>query len=272
MQSKTPLSDPDRTGLDLRAQNLSFAYKAKHDVLCGVSLTLSGKNFYALVGPNGAGKTTLLHLLTGYLSPSSGHVSLNGISVTAMSRKHVAANVALVPQTLSSMFAFRVIEIVLMARHPFTGLRVFDTDDDIAIAASALQTCGLEGYENRRMSELSGGEQRLVLIARAVAQQTPILLLDEPLAALDLRHQWQIMNLLSKLRGEGKTILGTFHDLNTAARWCDHLFLLHNGRIAAEGTPAETLTPKLLEELYAIPLSVGCDNFGHPRIDFPQTN
>ena len=97
-----------------------------------------------------------------------------------------------------------------------------------------------------------------------------MLLLDEPLAALDLGHQWQIMNLLRQLCSEGKTVLGTFHDLNAAARWCDHLFLLHEGKIAAEGSPSATLTSELLERLYAIPLSVTSDNFGRPHVDFPQ--
>ena len=274
MKASRPASD-EATATDslLRADDVRFSYDGRHApiILDGVSLNVAAGDFVGLAGPNGAGKTTLLHVLTGALVPSSGVVSLAGRNIANMRHREVAANVAVVPQRNESAFHFGVMEMVLMGRQPYLGLAAFDTAEDVRLADEALERVGAGALRNKRFDRLSGGEQQLVLIARALTQQAPVLVLDEPVAFLDLRHQFEIMQLLAELAREGRGVLATFHDLNHAARWCSRLALLSEGRVAASGAPADVLQEELLRRVYGIALSVVAGQPpAPPRVEFPQ--
>lgn len=247
----------------LEAQTVSFAYGARQ-VLSGVSLALSTGELVGIIGANGAGKTTLLNVLNGVLLSSEGYVLLGGKPLHRLSRLEVARRIAVVPQHTRSAFRHTVLEVVLMGRHPFAGLTALDTAEDLDICEAALIEVGLGGFQDRLYEELSGGEQRLVLVARALAQQPQILILDEPLAELDLRHQLHLMQLLRARVTAGALVLATFHDLNAAAKWCDRIALLSGGTIQSFGAPADVLEPTALQSAYQVPLTWSTT----PHLDF----
>lgn len=252
----------------LAAIELFFSY-GKATVLRGVSIQVQPGEIVGLIGPNGAGKSTLLHLLCGYLRPAMGSVVLGGHDAASLTRHDLARQVALVPQFADLSFGYRVLETVLMGRHAYGGLSVFDSREDLEQAYQALQEVDMTNLAERPVTELSGGEQRLVLIARALAQQSPTLLLDEPLAALDPKHQWQILTLLKSQAVQGRAILATFHDLTAAARWCNRLVLLHQGQVLAEGAASHVLQPNLLETAYQLPLISTVDDSGFIQVHLP---
>ena len=257
-------------GAVLRADQVAFSY-GRRQVLRDVSLDVFPGEFLALAGCNGAGKTTLLHLLTGYLTPDAGTVTLEGEPVADLPRQEVARRIAYVPQRSATVFPFRVEEMVLMGRQPYAGLAAFDTEEDCQTAAQALDEVGLGREAGRRLfEELSGGERQLVLIARALAQQASILILDEPATYLDLRRQWEVMQLLERRRAGGATIIATFHDLNLAARWATRIALLHEGRMAAVGTAREVLRTEILEPVYGITLRVEHRDGRPPLVELPE--
>jgi iron complex transport system ATP-binding protein len=252
----------------VEAQNVFFSY-GRRLVLRDISLLIGRGEFVGVAGPNGAGKTTLLLTLTGYLQPQRGAVFLDGAPVALMSRREAASRVAFVAQKTEMSFPFRVLEVVLMGRHPYAGLAALDSARDVEAALRALERLDAADLADKQFNELSGGEQQLVLLARALAQETPVLILDEPTSFLDFRRQWNVLQILAGLRQCGVTIVATFHDLNVAARWCSQLVLLHNGVVAAAGRPGEVLTASRLESLYGIPLVVDSRPSGTVRIDYP---
>ncbi|MBX7244970.1 MAG: ABC transporter ATP-binding protein [Candidatus Sumerlaeaceae bacterium] len=252
----------------ISARDVRFAYGAR-EVLHSLSLDVQPGEFIGLAGPNGAGKSTLLQLLTGFLHPDAGTVSLRGAEVCRMRRAEVAREIAFVAQKSEIDFPFTVLEVVLMGRHPYAGLGALDSAPDITAAQDALRKCGLHDHSATLYGNLSGGEQQLVLLARAFAQGAPILVLDEPVSFLDLRRQWQIMNLLADARRGGTTIIATFHDLNIAARWASRLVLMNNGQLIADGVPADILSAELLGKLYDVPLTVESTPHRPVRVDFP---
>jgi iron complex transport system ATP-binding protein len=210
-----------------------------------------------LLGPNGSGKTTLLRLLAGTLTPASGGVSLDGTALAAMSRKHVARRIAVVPQDTHLAFDFSVLEVALMGRYPHLGPFELEGPGDLAIVRNALEATGTAGLERRRFSTLSGGEKQRVMIASALAQEAEILLLDEPTASLDLGYQIEISSLLERLNRERDlTLVVATHDLNLAAGLCRRLVLLRGGRIIAQGSTADVLTTDRIESLYGVTAEV----------------
>lgn len=240
---------------ELVVSNLRFSYRGP-EVIRGVSLQVGSSLFVGIAGPNGAGKSTLLNLLTGYLTPNAGEITVHGKALQSMSRRAVAAAIAYVPQKSDVRFSFSVMEIVLMGRQPYVGLAAFDTAEDVEIAREAMETVGISHLADKAYDQLSGGEQQLTMIARAVAQRAPILLLDEPTSFLDLRHQWDVLKLLKQLTERGTTVVATLHDLNVGARWCDSLVLMKAGQVTRVGAPAEVLTADVLAELYDLPVIV----------------
>lgn len=251
----------------LELHELTFSYGSRR-IIDQVSLAVEAGDFLGLVGPNGAGKTTLLKLMSGYLGPESGTVRINASDLQGLSRREAASQLAIVPQQAWTSFPYRAQELVLMGRHPYAGLGLIPTRDDLDIVQQSLEQVGIAHLGERQYDRLSGGEQRLVLLARALAQRTPILLLDEPLTALDLQHQWQVLKLLKELQEKGTGIVATFHDLNLAAQWCSSLALLHNGRIVAEGNAAAVFRSELLQQVYGLPLQVACYQ-GTVRVNLP---
>lgn len=253
----------------LEACGVAFSYVPGQRVLEGVDLSVTAGEIIGLIGPNGAGKSTLLRLLVGGLRPTSGEIRLDSRDLASWSRADIAQRVAFVPQKTFLPFPFTVFEVVLMGRQPYAGLAVFESDQDVAVARTSLERVGVSHLSEKYFHQLSGGEQQLVVLARALAQETAILVLDEPVSFLDLRHQWEILSLLRELAANGKAVLATFHDLNAAGRWCDQLALLAGGRLIAFGRPTEVLREELLRQAYRVDLRISVDSRGFPRVDLP---
>jgi iron complex transport system ATP-binding protein len=232
-------------------EDVSVAYRGR-DVLHGISLAIGRGQRVALVGPNGAGKSTLLRALSGVVPVRSGRVMLEGRPVQGMSRATIARLVSAVPAA-TLPFAMRVEEVVALGRlpheDPIRGLRAGDR----AAIGAAIERVGLGGLVGRDVRELSLGERQLVLLAVAVAQEAPTMLLDEPTIHLDLRHQVEAMELLVDLNErDGTTICAVLHDLGLAAHFFPRVVVLERGSIVADGAPAETLTPTLIREVFGV--------------------
>ena len=218
-----------------------------------LSLAIEPGARVVLVGPNGAGKSTLLRLIAGVLAPSDGEVQIAGRRTAEMSREAIARNVAVVPQVATLPFAARVEEVVSLGRVPHEDPLRGPTDADRAAVAAAIERVGLARLVGRDARELSLGERQLVLVALAVAQRTPIVLLDEPTVHLDIRHQVDVMDLLLDLnQRDGTTILAVLHDLNLAARYFPRIVLLDRGRIVADAAPWEALTSDRIRDVFGV--------------------
>ena len=226
-------------------------------VLEHVSLTIPLGGLVGILGPNGSGKTTLLRLLSGTRRPTSGRVLLDGRPLDRFARRDVARRIAVVPQETELAFEYTVLEMVLMGRHPHLGLFELEGPNDLAIAREMLRATGTAGLEDRRFSTLSGGEKQRVVIAAALTQSSDILLLDEPTASLDLAYQLEVASLLTDLNSRrGVTIAVSTHDLNLAAAVCRELVLLKDGRVLAQGSTADVLTPENVRRLYDVDADV----------------
>lgn len=252
-----------RSALDVR--DLSVAY-GERVALRGVSLSLAPGRLLGLVGPNGSGKTTLVRAVSGVVPPRAGAVWLNGEDALRMSPREVALRVAVVPQNPQLPPAFTALELVLMGRTPYLRLLQTESEADASAARRAMLATDTWELAGRRLGELSGGERQRLLVARALAQETPVLLLDEPTAHLDVGHQAATLGLMRRLcRSEGKAVLAAVHDLTLAAQFCDRLVMLHCGEVAAEGPPGEVLTPERLRQVYGANLHV----LAHPLTGRP---
>jgi iron complex transport system ATP-binding protein len=247
----------------LETKAVSGRYSAGADVLCDVSVKLDPGEMLVVIGPNGAGKSTLIRLLSGTLAPRLGEVRLFGQDVSRMPKRQIAQQLAVVPQTAAVAHGFRVHDVVMMGRSPHQGALAWPSDADRAAVEQALDRAGIADLAGRRVDELSGGEQKLVAVARALAQCPQILLLDEASAHLDPRHAADVCELaLAEVRARGMACLATMHDLNLAAAYADRVLLLKGGRIAGLGSVAEVMTAEKLEEAFAAPLRVGSDEGG----------
>lgn len=240
----------------LELRDISFAYgrgASVRRVLDGVSLEVSRGSVVGLLGPNGSGKTTLLRVLSGVLTPARGHVGLEGQPLAALTRRELAARVAIVPQDTHSTFDFTVLEMVLMGRYPHLGPFELEGPSDVDIARRALADTGTLALEHRPFATLSGGEKQRVVIAGALAQASDVLLLDEPTAALDLQYQLEVSAVLKRLNAErGTTLVVSTHDLNLAAALCEKVVMLKQGRVLAQGATGDTLTAANIRALYDV--------------------
>ncbi|MGB9690858.1 MAG: ABC transporter ATP-binding protein [Candidatus Sumerlaeaceae bacterium] len=253
----------------LVADEVSFSYDGKRCVVERVSFDLKAGEFLGLIGPNGAGKSTLLRVLSGSLAPTAGHVLLNGHNLYRLAKYQIAQQISFVPQKTASVFPFRVIEMVLMGRQPYAGFALFEDEHDLEIVENALERTGIKHLRNKFFHELSGGEQQLVVLARALAQETRILVLDEPVTFLDLRHQWEILCILRELVEQGAAVLATFHDLNAAARWCTEVALMVRGSLVAKGNAQDVLREHILWEAYGLRVRVEKRTGGEVRVELP---
>lgn len=248
-------------------RDVTFHYRTGPGVQ-DITFQFDPGEFLGIVGPNSAGKSTLLRLLSKVVAPAQGRILIAGQDLAATSRLHLARQVAVVPQEFQVAFPFRVAEVVLMGRFPHAAGGPWAGPRDQAVARAALEATDLATLAGRRLDELSGGERQLVSIARALAQEAPILLLDEPTAHLDLRHQVAVLDVLlaHHRRVQGVTLLIS-HDLNLAAEHCDRILLLARGRIQTLGRPEEVITPRHLEAAYGCPVAVAADPLsGRPRV------
>lgn len=235
-------------------------------VLEKVSFALSPGEVVGLLGPNGAGKTTLVRAASRSIVLSRGRISLDGRSIANWSQRGLAQRVAVVPQDMHVPFPFTAGEIVLMGRAPYQGLLGFDSVSDLEMADHCMARLGIGHLSDRRIDRLSGGERQLVLIARSLCQSPDWLLLDEPTAFLDLQHRIDVLNVLREFARAGGGVLVVSHDLTLAARICDRLLILSDGNMAAEGTPREVLTPKLLWSAFGLRVHVIDGPDGHPVV------
>ncbi len=238
----------------------------RRPVLRHVALSVRRGELVGLLGRNGAGKTTLLRVVSGTLPAARGSVRLLDRPLEEYGRRELARAVAVVPQQTSFPFAFRVAEVVLMGRSPHLGWLGFEGPEDLARARSALARLGIEALAGRSILELSGGERQLVVVARALAQDPRLLLLDEPTAFLDLRHRLEVLQVVRSLVDAGRAALVVSHDLGLAARFCDRLVLLADGEVLAAGAPAEVLTPERLRRAFGIDAAVVPGPEGAPLV------
>jgi len=225
----------------LGVSNVHFGYGTT-PVLKDVSLALQGGEMLGVIGPNGSGKSTLLRLLSGVLPPGAGSSWLRGRPLYEYTAPQLAHAIAVVPQETLIEFPFSVMEVVLMGRSPHLGTFAFEGDRDLEVAQRAMQRTGVAHLAQRTIHELSGGERQRVILARALAQEADILLLDEPAAFLDIRHAVELYDLLHDLQDEGKSVLTVLHDLNLAALYCDRVALMKEGALVQVGTPHEVIT------------------------------
>ncbi len=236
-------------------------------VLHDVAFDVSPGELIGLIGPNGSGKTTLLHCMTGFHPLSDGTIRLRGKDISGLSRRAIVDSVAFVPQQTEAVYSYSALEMVLMGRHAFAGLASVDTPQDVRLAHEALERLEVAHLANRDFSRLSGGEKQLILLARAFVQRAQILMLDEPLTGLDIRHQYQLMNAIkSETEIDGHAAVATFHDLAVAARWCTRLILIRDGQIIANGPPQAVITSQNLAKVYDVTSTVSPDTHGHLTI------
>ena len=254
------------SGAALSFRGVALA-RGTRQILAGVDLALAHGEVLGLVGCNGAGKTTLLRLASGVIAPDAGEVRVGEDPVASLPRRELARRIAVVPQDTSIPFAFRVFELVLMGRSPHLGTLGFESREDLDRARDALARVGIAALADRSVLSLSGGERQLVVLARALAQDTPLLLMDEATAFLDLRHRAGVLALAREHAArEGRAALVVSHDLALAARACDRLALLADGRIDAVGPPAEVLTSERVERVFGLPAQVVAGPDGAPLI------
>ena len=248
----------------LKIQKLSVSYGSRQ-ILHDVTFEVKSGEVLALIGPNGAGKSTLIRAASGVLS-YSGHVRPNGDDLASMSHIQRARYIATVPQAVSLPPAYTVWETVLLGRTPYLGFLGQPSVRDEEIARQALDRVSALPFADRRVGELSGGEQQRVLLARALCQSTPILLLDEPTAHLDLQYQVGLLELVNELAHKDQlAVLVALHDLNLAAHYADRIALMVAGSIKAIGSAQEVLQPQLIQQAYCLPVQV----VRHPFLDIP---
>lgn len=249
----------------LQIDGIAFSYSGNQEVLRGVSLTASKGQLTCLLGPNGSGKTTLLRCLLGLLSPQRGQILLDGRLVSEYSTRKLAQKVAYVPQFPQSAFAFTARELVLMGRYSHTGLLGIAGKKDLDIVREAMKMTDTDTYAQRTLSELSGGEAQRVMIARALAQQPQVMLLDEPTSHLDIRNQLMIYRMMRRLAHDwGMTVICVSHEVNMAARFADQLVLMRKGEILAHGSSREVINEAILREVYEVDIELIAANNRDP--------
>ena len=227
-----------------------FAAYGERTVLNRLELEAAQGTVMALAGPNGVGKSTLLRAVAGALRPTRGEIRVMGTDVYSLSGRERALLVSMVPQNPELPRGATALEVTLMGRNPHLGLLAWESTADVDIAIEALRMTDAEELADRPVHQLSGGERQRVAIAMALAQQTPVVLLDEPTANLDLAYQPAIMRLLRELANSGKTVVTAVHDLTLAGQFCDSVALVGGGRVVACGPPEKTLTPEAIRQVY----------------------
>ena len=252
--------------MEIRTEDTTLSYGAAR-ILKGISLETHTGEFVGIIGPNGSGKSTLLKCIYRVLKPDGGSIWLGDQELHEMKIRNSARKVAVVAQHNYYNFEFSVREVVMMGRAPHKKMPEKDGAKDFEIVDQALKTVGMYEFADRNFSTLSGGEQQRVILARALAQQTPCLILDEPTNHLDITHQLQLMELV---RGLNVTVLSAIHDLNIAAMYCDRLYILKDGEIVGSGTPEELLTPETIRRVYQVESEIVRDRNGKMHILFTE--
>ncbi|GGF74742.1 iron-enterobactin transporter ATP-binding protein [Azorhizobium oxalatiphilum] len=250
---------PEHTGIGLSAQDVAIAY-GRNPIVSGLDLAIPTGCFTALIGPNGSGKSTILRALGGLTAPNTGTILLDGHSIARLPTKEMARRVGLLAQGPAAPEGLTVTDLVRQGRYPHRPLFGRWSEQDAAACEEALALTDMAGLRDRPLDSLSGGQRQRAWIAMTLAQQTAILLLDEPTTFLDLAHQIEVMELITQLVAtRGKTIVAVLHDLNQAARHADHMVLLKAGRIEASGTSAEVMTSANIQQVFAVASTIILD-------------
>lgn len=235
----------------LSALNASLGY-GDREVIRGLDVEIPPGSFTVIIGPNGCGKSTLLRGLARLLTPTRGQVLLDGSDIRSRPSREVARTIGLLPQSSIPPEGITVIDLVSRGRYPHQGfLRQWSQRDEVAVRA-ALQATTTDDLSTRRVDELSGGQRQRVWIAMVLAQETPLLLMDEPATFLDIAHQIELLELCTRLNEEGRTLVAVLHDINQAARYATHLIALRDGAVVAQGTPAQVITHERIESVFGV--------------------
>lgn len=262
--------------MSLKVRQICFAYKAQVQLLKNLDFEVPAGTFLSIAGPNGAGKTTLLNLLTGLLMPTAGSIEIDSKSISSYSVRQLAKKIAVVRQEFMPVFEFTVRQVVAMARTPYLGAIAFETEIDNQAIDDALEITDTARFAGRPLNQLSGGERQLVFIARALAQQTPVLLLDEPTSFLDIKHQVDIYDLLKKMQLEKqKTVVAVTHDINLASQYSDTALLLDAVGGYVFGPTREILSAQRVENVFGVKtvfVQIDGSQFFFPRGSFKTGN
>lgn len=262
----------DSSAITYEAVNCAYSYR-NHPCLAGINLQLHKNRIYGLIGPNGSGKTTLINLFTGITVPTSGVVKLHGKSVHTYAKADLARLLAFVPQSNTMDFEYTVEEVVMMGRHPYIGRFGSPSEKDQRAVQAALTTLDIDHLKRRYVTQLSGGERQRVLVARALAQHTGIMVLDEATASLDVRHSIDIMQALRrKVTADNIMVIAAIHDLDLAAAFCDELIVMHQGSVHASGKVVELMTARLLQQIFGVKADIIHSTGLPPHIRYGYTH
>lgn len=235
----------------LQTENLTVSYGTQR-VLDGLSLTLPAGKITALLGPNGCGKSTLLNCFSRLITPKSGTIRLEGKPLNDFTSRQLARHLALLPQHHLVPEGISVRELVAYGRSPWLSLWGRLSAEDNTRVDMAMNQTQIYLLAERRLTELSGGQRQRAFLAMVLAQDTPVVLLDEPTTYLDINHQVELMHLMEQLKMAGKSVITVLHDLNQASRYCDHLVMLASGRVIAQGAPEAVMKPELLKKVFSV--------------------
>lgn len=252
----------------LHARSVTLRYDER-TVSSDLTIAIPDGSFTVVVGPNACGKSTLLRALARLLAPTAGQVILDGRSIGEFPTREIARRLGLLPQSATAPAGITVADLVGRGRYPHQSFfRQWSKADEMAVAA-AMQATRITDLADRLVDELSGGQRQRVWVAMVLAQETPILLLDEPTTFLDIAHQIELLELLADLNAEGRTVVAVLHDLNHACRYASHLVAMRAGAILAEGRPSDVVTEKLVEAVFGLPCTVIDDPVSHTPLIVP---
>ncbi|WP_448223756.1 ABC transporter ATP-binding protein [Gordonia iterans] len=260
---------PVTDGPRLVAEEVTLGYD-KRVISSDLSVEIPDGSFTVIIGPNACGKSTLLRALSRLLSPERGSVLLDGAEIASLPAKEVARRLGLLPQTSTAPDGIRVADLVARGRFPHQSLiRQWSADDETAVA-EAMASTRVDSLSGRLVDELSGGQRQRVWIAMVLAQQTPLVLLDEPTTYLDIAHQIELLDLCAELNRSGRTLVAVLHDLNHAFRYADHLVVMKDGAIVAQGAPGEIVDAALIDEVFSLPCRIIDDPESHTPLVVPR--
>ena len=249
--------------MSFELQGVGFSFDGKK-VIDGVSLALAPGRFYGVIGPNGCGKTTMVDLLCRFRAPQQGRIEYNGKRLSAFSKRQLAREISLVPQNFYINFPFRVRDVVMMGRYPYIPRFGRPSGRDAGIVADVMEAADVAGMAERLVTELSGGERQRVVFARALAQDTPVLILDEATSNLDVGHAIRLLGLAARrVQQESKTVLAVFQVINQAAAYCDHLVFMCRGKVAAHGDTRDVLNPDTVRAVFGVEARVTHDDYSN---------
>lgn len=248
--------------MSLSTHNVSVGYNGKA-IVKNVNLTLPEGKIIALLGPNGCGKSTLLKSMARILTPLEGEIHWQGNNLHTLPSRHLATQLALLPQTQPIPEGITVKDLVAYGRSPYTGFWGRLTPEDKRLIDKSMDSVGVSELKEQLVSELSGGQRQRVWLAMTLAQDTPYLLLDEPTTYMDLSHQVELMSLFKTLNEAGKTIITVLHDINQAARYCNHLVVMKAGEIITQGEPKDVLTQNMLKDVFSLQAQIHQDPVSH---------